>query len=283
MYNPMRLMIVEDDEQDRREFIDYAKTIPDKISFVSATNSSTKALENLYNLKPEGVLLDLELNLGEGSGMEFLEGLKKYQLDYKPIIITTTNTNSSVVYNLVRNLGVDFIFYKQQAGYSIESVIDTMLMLHGSTGITPKLTTPQKTKVKIVDDILDAEPENLAPQFDPEKIEVALKAEFDAIGMGRQYKGYRYLIDTISLMITGDEGDDSVVRKIAAELDVAPSTITRGMQTVIDNTWDDCEPEVLSQQYRVYLGKKTSPNHAEFIHYYADKIRQTLKESTNEL
>ena len=47
---------------------------------------------------PDAIILDIELNNGEGSGLQVLEQIKELDLDIKPVIVITTNISSKTVY-----------------------------------------------------------------------------------------------------------------------------------------------------------------------------------------
>ena len=99
------------------------------VELISTTNSSIKAIEELQTYKPDAVILDLELNDGEGSGFDFIERIQK-QYDTKlPKIVVTTNIHTNAVYDFCHINNIDFIFYKKQKNYSQEKIINTLLLL----------------------------------------------------------------------------------------------------------------------------------------------------------
>ncbi|MCL2047862.1 MAG: response regulator [Defluviitaleaceae bacterium] len=127
---PMRLILVEDNANDRASFFNSAKKgeYINKIQFLAMFNSSEKASAFVKKHKCDGVILDLELNHnGEGSGTDFLKRIR--DLGHKPIIVVTTNTRSDLVFASIRNLGVDFIYSKQNRSYCPELVFNELLDL----------------------------------------------------------------------------------------------------------------------------------------------------------
>ena len=110
---PMTILLLEDEEIEVNKFKEFVNTRND-VKLVKTTNSSKDAIEAAKTYIPEGIIVDLELHKGEGSGLEFLEKLQKIKLDFKPLIVITTNVVSEIIYNHVRKLGADFIFYKKQ-------------------------------------------------------------------------------------------------------------------------------------------------------------------------
>ena len=125
---PMTLLLIEDNEFEVNSFKEYLKNINDA-QLIKYTNSSYDGIEYAKTYMPEGIILDLELHNGEGSGIKFLEELQELNLDFKPLIVITTNVSSDIVYDHIRKLGADFIFYKKQSDYAPEIVINSMLAL----------------------------------------------------------------------------------------------------------------------------------------------------------
>lgn len=128
---PMPLLLIEDDVAECVKFKDCANRRND-IIFAAMTGSSSEGLKYVKSRLPEGVILDLELHKGEGSGLMFLNDVKEACLTLKPLIVVTTNSPSSVVYNHVHEMGADLVFYKKQADYSPDMVINTLLALRKS-------------------------------------------------------------------------------------------------------------------------------------------------------
>jgi len=280
---PMTLMIIEDEKSERDKFLVYAKSCPEKIRFVASTNSSRRGIEVMREVAPEGIILDLELKDGIGSGMEFLSTLKIAGSDglpiinYKPIIIVTTNNPSEHTHNAVRGLGVDLIFYKKQIDYSPRLVIDHLLMFRSVMGAGHNGFESKGEPVE-VDDLLD-DSEDAAETISPDEAKKQTNIELDAIGMGRHYRGRNYLVTAISSLVVcdNDAPEDRIIFKVAQEHEVQYSSVLRAMQTAIENTWYDCEPEVLSRQYATHVSQvKGRPTPNELIHYYADKVRDNI-------
>lgn len=168
---PMSILIIEDNEIEVNNFNECIK-LKNDVKLVKATNSSITAIEYVKSYMPEGIILDLELHNGEGSGLMFLKELQKLKLDSKPLIIVTTNVASTIIYNLVRKLGVDFIFYKKQNDYSAEMVINSMISIRD-------IVSNENNKRK---------QEGQTSIEDEEKIKQMIKNEMDLIGIPNHLK-----------------------------------------------------------------------------------------------
>ena len=76
---------------------------------MDTTNNSFDAIEMVKNYLPDAVILDLELHLGGGNGLLFLNELKKLTLTRRPYILVTTNNSSNITLEQARSLGANFI------------------------------------------------------------------------------------------------------------------------------------------------------------------------------
>lgn len=111
---PMKILIIEDDVKDCEAFIKCAKERND-IEIVAITDSDVEGLKLVKSKRPEGIVLDLELNNsynGSIDSLDFLSDLKKLNLSYEPIVIVTTHVNSKRTYDILHRNGVDLILYK---------------------------------------------------------------------------------------------------------------------------------------------------------------------------
>ena len=72
---PMSILIIEDNEIEVNNFNECIK-LKNDVKLVKATNSSITAIEYVKSYMPEGIILDLELHNGEGSGLMFLKELQ---------------------------------------------------------------------------------------------------------------------------------------------------------------------------------------------------------------
>ena len=105
----MKLLIIEDDVNDCNNFINSAKSRKD-VEIVGITDSDVEGLKYVKIKRPEGIVLDLELNnsiSGNTDSLGFLKELKKLNLNYAPIVIVTTHINSKRIYDMLHKDGAD--------------------------------------------------------------------------------------------------------------------------------------------------------------------------------
>lgn len=260
----MKLLLLEDDKLECKKFKDVA-TLKSEVEFVTITNSTKEAIQSVRRYMPEGIILDLELNNGSGSGFEFLQELRKMKLSVIPKIVVTTNVCSDSVYEYLHKNKVDFIFYKGQNNYSHENVINTLLLLK---------------------DFNNNDNLNLEIQYNKEDKEETermlsniINNELDLIGVGKHLAGRAYLHDSILYLIQnqGTENQIPTVKYLSAKYKKSASTISRNMQNAIISAWRISAPDDLEKYYTARINIESGvPTPNEFIYYYVDKVRKMV-------
>ena len=261
----MKLLLIEDDNKECEKFRKIAEKRED-IEFIGITNSATEGLKMLKNNVPEGIILDLELNAGQGSGFEFLQKLKELKLNAIPKIVVTTNVYSDSVYDYLHENKVDFIFYKKQESYSIENVINTLLLLKGYTDNSGALITDKNE---------DGEENTETMKIISDKI----NKELDLIGISSHLQGRKYLYDSILYLLSQESSDEriSINQYLISKYKKSSSTISRAMQNAILHAWRISSIEDLEENYKAKINYETGvPTPVEFIYYYVDKIKKSL-------
>ena len=75
----INILLVEDDMQDCKIIKDYVDA-RDDVKLVKIANSSKEAIKDIKVYVPEAIILDIELNNGEGSGLQVLEQIKELDM-----------------------------------------------------------------------------------------------------------------------------------------------------------------------------------------------------------
>lgn len=265
----MRLELIEDDEIECKKFKNLANE-RNKIEFIKITNSAKEGLKTLKEEKIDAVILDLELNSGEGSGFEFLEGLKNLNLNTIPKIVVTTNVYSDSVYDYLHENKVDFIFYKKQETYSVENVINTLILLNDYKNGSLR---NEKENSKANQD---------ESEEDSEKAKVMserVNHELDLIGVSTHLQGRKYLYDAIFYLLSkeSNNGRISINQYLISKYKKSSSTISRAMQNAILHAWRISSIEDLETYYTAKINYETGvPTPVEFIYYYVDKIKKEI-------
>ena len=256
--NVMKILLVEDDVNECQIYKNIAKNRND-IEIVSITNSSIKAIEDYKCYKPDAVILDLELNDGEGSGFDFIEKLQEQVKGKLPKLVVTTNVHSDIVYDFFHKNNIDFIFYKKQKNYSQENIINTLLLLKN-------YDSNKIVNTEVDDKSLE------------ESILYKINNELDLIGIGTHLQGRKYLCDAIYFVMQSDENSKlSIVQYLVSKYKKYNSTISRAMQNAILYAWRIMPIEDLTTHYTARVNYETGvPTPTELIYYYADKIRKEI-------
>ena len=257
---PMKILIIEDDINDCNNFISCIKNRED-IELVAITDSDVEGLRYVKTKKPEGIVLDLELNNsknGNTDSLEFLSDMKKLKLNYEPIVIVTTHVNSKRTYDILHRKGVDLILYKDQPKYSCDLVLNRFIALRKPIA---------NENATIEDEIKSAE----------EQIEFCINHELDKIGVTTKLKGRRYLHDAILYLIQNEKSNISVIQYLTSIYKRSGNTISNGMQNAINYAWRVSPIEDLTTYYTARVNYETGvPTPMEFVYYYARKIKNMI-------
>ena len=257
---PMKILIIEDDINDCNNFISCIKNRED-IELVAITDSDVEGLRYVKTKKPEGIVLDLELNnskSGNTDSLEFLSDMRKLKLNYEPIVIVTTHVNSKRTYDILHRSGVDLILYKDQPKYSCDLVLNRFIALRKPIA---------NENATIEDEIKSAE----------EQIEFCINNELDKIGVTTKLKGRRYLHDAILYLIQNEKSNISVIQYLTSIYKRSGNTISNGMQNAINYAWRVSPIEDLTTYYTARVNYETGvPTPMEFVYYYARKIKEMI-------
>ena len=255
----MKILVIEDDINDCNNFIECVKNRND-IEIIASTDSDVEGLDIVRRFKPEGIILDLELNnskTGHADSLEFLTNIKKIGLNYQPIIIVTTHVNSKRTYDILHRNGVDLILYKDHPQYSSNYVLNKFINLR-------KIETE-----------FTLETVNEKEQEKDNKISELIYKELDLIGVITKLKGREYIHDAILYLIQNPSSDTNVIQHLTKVYKKSGNTITNGIQNAIIHAWRVSSIEDLTTYYTARVNYETGiPTPMEFIYYYVDKIKK---------
>lgn len=257
--NEISIIIVEDNPETCKSFAEYADEMDD-ISIVSITNNSNQALADIKTYLPNAIILDLELHLGSGNGIELLNRLHSLDLDVYPYIVVTTNNSSQTTYECVRELGADFIMYKHQSDYSEKSVLEFLRIMKTVIKNKSKINPLQTTE---------------APVTQNKRIQKRITTELNNIGISPNLKGYTYLFDAIYILI--QKPAQNLTTIISEKYKKTESSVERAMQNAINKAWKETDIDDLLKYYTAKINSyKGTPTITEFVYYYANKIKNDL-------
>ena len=258
---PMKVLILEDDVNACNEFIQCINNRND-FDLIGITDSDVEALRYLQLRRPEGIVLDIELNnsvSGNTDSLEFLDNIKKLNLNYSPIIIVTTHINSQRTYDILHKNGVDLILYKDQPKYSCSLVLNKFLALRNMFS--------KSSVVSLQEDLIQTE----------NKISKLIYNELDLIGVSTKLKGRDYIHDAILYLIQNNDNKINVIQYLTKIYKKSGNTINNGIQNAIIHAWRISSLEDLSMHYTAKINYETGvPTPMEFIYYYVDKIKKLI-------
>ena len=258
MDRELSVIVIEDDDMVCKCFKNFAETM-DEISIVECTNDSNKGIELVKQYIPDAVILDLELNEGKGSGIDFLTGIKAIEDRYKPFVLVTTNVSSTTMQDYVRKNGADFIISKHKKDYSEKEALDFLIsmkdMIQGKAIEKDEHTSLTESMEKR-----------------DNRLKKMICKELDYVGINPKHLGYDYLVDAILLVIGGEKSKTITI--IGEKYGKTDSSIERAMQNAINKAWRSSDIDELLEHYTARINsEKGVPTLMEFVHYYAKKLK----------
>ena len=261
--NPMKLLLVEDTQRDADLFKNYISERED-VKLISIVNSSKQAIEQVKTHMPEGVILDITLTNGEGSGMMFLSDLQKIMpcLDFRPLVMVITNISSEVTHTSAFQNGADMLFYKLRDDFSPELVIENLLLMRSSI-------IPQKVETDMVRETISERKKRISDR---------ISRELDLIGVTANLTGRKYIHDAILYAIENDKNADETAFQYLTRINKkTTSSVGKCISTAIEYAWRHSSDEELETFYTAKISSFTGvPTPTEFVYYYVDKLKKII-------
>jgi CheY-like chemotaxis protein len=98
-----RILLIEDDDDDRDFFIEVVRQINPSLQ-IAAFDAADVALEKLIAKEIIADIIFLDLNLPRMKGAEFLERIKRTELKKIPVIVLTTASDNETM-QIIRKFG----------------------------------------------------------------------------------------------------------------------------------------------------------------------------------
>lgn len=259
---PMKILIIEDDINDCNNFINCVKNRND-VEIVAITDSDIDGLRYAKTLRPEGIVLDLELNnssSGNVDSLDFVTNLQALNLEYMPIVIVTTHVNSKRTYDILHREGVDFILYKDHPNYSANLVLNHFISMRQAENV-------QSTQKNVEEVLKDRK----------SKISSCINKELELVGITSKLKGKQYIHDAILYLIQNEDSDLNVIKYLTTIHKKSATTVTNGIQNAIYHAWRTSAIEDLTKYYTARVNYETGiPTTMEFLYYYRDKVKKMI-------
>jgi len=262
---PMTFIILEDDMDIVTGFEKFNIDRND-IKLVANTNSSYEAIKLTKKLKPEAIIVDLELSHGIGTGFEFLTELRNAKLNFTPLVIVYTQVKPGIVYDGIHEGYADLVFYKGNT--PPQYVINSML-------ISRKKDRTQSEELVSTS----------LRELEIKKITELINRELDTLGISHKHNGREYIVQSILLMIEKQPKtprEFSPLSFLADSHATYSSNISRDISTAINYAWLNTPIETLEEHYTAPMQMESClPTPMEFIYYYYKKIKELLQKYCN--
>ena len=247
----IEILLVEDDKN-MCEAFEFCIRGKKQFHLAAHTGKQSEGLELLRVGKMGVVILDLELD--EGDGINFLYDMKELDIE-KPVVIVITNNRSEVIRACLRANGVDFICPKYNEDYSPEKVLSIIELLY-----------PFRTKV------VSPQMKVISYQQSQEKIyrRNRIEEELALLGFKTNIRATGYLMDAILYVAYETREADCEMKEVYSAVAKKNNTkdvnVEKALRDNIERTWTRSRPEVLERYYPFPVSRGSgAPTNMEFV------------------
>lgn len=257
----IKILMVEDEKYVVEQYRSLVETQPG-MSIVYDTGREQRALTYLSHHKIDVMILDLELE--EGDGVSLLAEMEKRDLEM-PFIIVVTNTVSNVTLSYLRAHGADYVYQKMNASYSPLRVLSVIQKIY-----------PYQRFAK------PCKEHPLVMEFNRQKAErtmrVNLTRELEMMGIRRKLVGFDYLVEAIMLYIKSPEENVHITNDIYPEVAEIKHTtsmsVERSIRCAIESAFTVADITRLHRYYPFpYDDERGRPTNTQFIANMAKRIK----------
>ena len=119
--------------------------------------------------------------------------------------------------------------------------------------------------------------ENTYIEDEERKLIDRINMELDLIGINYKLKGRLYILDAILYIVQGMDKDykyTSVYQYLADKYKVLTTSITKAIQTAINDAWKNTPQEDIERHYTIKTSyNKGVPTPTAFIYFYVNKLK----------
>ena len=254
----IEILLVEDDKN-MCEAFEFCIGKKKQFHLAAQTGKQSEGLEFLRVEKIGAVILDLELD--EGDGINFLNDMKELDIE-KPVVVIITNNRSEVTRAWLRANGADFICPKYNEDYSPEKVLSIVEFLY-----------PFRTKVMSPQMQVITYEQREAKEYRRNRI----TEELDNLGFKRNIRATGYLVDAIQYVAYETKDSDCEMKEVYSVVAKKNKTkdvnVEKALRDNIERTWTRSSPKILERYYPFPVSKGSgTPTNMEFVKNMARKI-----------
>lgn len=258
MEQVIEILLVEDDKN-MCEAFEFCIRGKKQFRLAAQTGKQSEGLELLRAGKMGAVILDLELD--EGDGINFLNDMKELEIE-KPVVVIITNNRSEVTRAWLRANGADFICPKYNVDYSPNKVLSIVEFLYP---FRPKEMSPQMQVISY--------------QQSQEKIyrRNRIEEELAVLGFKINSRTTGYLVDAIQYVAYEAKNLDCEMKEVysavAGKNNTKDVNVEKALRDNIERTWTKTNPEILERYYPYPISKGSgTPTNMEFVKNMVRKI-----------
>lgn len=272
-----RVLIVEDEEEVRKEYRRLLKEKHPGLCLASETDNRRDALSLLQATSVDVVILDLELQ-GD-NGIVFLKELQKLPIE-KPLIIVVTKVVSASLMEVIRNMGVDTFCAKSGKGFTFDEPLTLAEIAGGfrkeKSGVNEKSLTDEAFRVDEASlqngTCFPSDEADLWKAELREEIEAALKA----IGFPSGKRGTNQCVEAILFMVLSGKKVISLSKEVyphvARVCDTGEKSVEKNIRRVIEEVWSQDDMAKFRRMYSYsQFGIRKKPTNAEFLTHMAQR------------
>lgn len=253
----IKVLVIEDDKDEVTKISDYLEFCPD-IKFAGATGTSDEGIAMTKELHPDAVVLDLELE--EGDGLYYLNAWRAGELHCDPVVLVLTNSHSSHTLEAAHRRGVDRIFHKWKDDYSNNGpriLVEYIRELSPGSSKRGKLSEADELKGDI---------------------ECALVRLGERLKIPMGSKTLAYLVEAIYIVSRMKVGpvnlSQEVYPLICKKYNTVPKNVYRGIKFCVDKLYSAVERKELEEYYPFEMNETTNaPEVKQFILCMAKRFR----------
>lgn len=251
MEQVIEILLVEDDKRTCEAF-EFCIHRNKKFHLAAKTGKQTEGLDILKKGNIGAVILDLELE--EGDGINFLTCMKQLNIE-QPLVVVITNNQSYITMDCIHALGVTFVYQKCNESYSPEVVLSIIDHTY------PFRKRRDDTFMKVV-----SYQQSQEERYQKERIEEELKL----LEFKMNTRANAYLIDAIHYTSFEIRGQDFEMKEVYSAVAKKHKTkavnVEKSIRDNIERTWMKTMPERLEHYYPYQVSKESgTPTNMEFI------------------
>lgn len=265
--NDKTSILVVDDNKEFANILRKFLSCCEGFEVVGVAYDGSEALDLIFNLKPDVVILDIIMPILDGLGT--IHKLRKSNLEKNPEILILSAISQEMMIKEAMELGASCFMLKP---------FDLEVLEKRIRGIVKKSEDKEKTisvmnenKVKYI--VNNSNPIN--------SLEIEVTNMMHDVGIPAHVKGHQYLRDAIISVIKNNDALIGITKQlypdIAKKHNTTASRVERSIRHAIEMAWNRGKTETLQNLfgYTVSLGKG-KPTNSEFIAMVADKLRLEL-------